>query len=176
MRIKLENRLQNGGFKTWTDGRFLMCKHNANTDNFKSPVTGQSYRIFWDTYCHIDNWLIDYLMFYVPLKIPFHSYGDVIITSEGLQNLGLCSALRAFEQGGIMPHLLWHGPVVFRVLSERPPHLVVFYDTQGYAKNLFLPGSSAIAQVHWHCIYLMNKLQALWPTVCRWNWGPTQKD
>jgi hypothetical protein len=35
-------------------------------------------------------------------------YGDVIIAGEGLQNLGLCSALRAFEQGGIfiVPHLL----------------------------------------------------------------------
>jgi hypothetical protein len=30
------------------------------------------------------------------------------IAGEGLQNLGLCSALRAFEQGGIfiVPHLL----------------------------------------------------------------------
>jgi hypothetical protein len=32
----------------------------------------------------------------------------VTITGEGLQNLGLCSALSAFEQGGIfiVPHLL----------------------------------------------------------------------
>ena len=38
----------------------------------------------------------------------FHLYGDVTITGEGLQNLGLCSALSAFEQGGIfiVPHLL----------------------------------------------------------------------
>ena len=38
----------------------------------------------------------------------FHLYGDVTITGEGLQNLGLCSALRAFEQGGIfiVPYLL----------------------------------------------------------------------
>jgi hypothetical protein len=30
------------------------------------------------------------------------------LADEGLQNLGLCSALRAFEQGGIfiVPHLL----------------------------------------------------------------------
>jgi hypothetical protein len=41
------------------------------------------------------------------LKI-FHLYGYIAIASEGLQNLGLCSALRAFEQGGIfiVPHLL----------------------------------------------------------------------
>jgi hypothetical protein len=30
----------------------------------------------------------------------FHLYGDVIIASEGLQNLGLFSAFRAFEQWG----------------------------------------------------------------------------
>jgi hypothetical protein len=38
----------------------------------------------------------------------FHLYGDVTIAGEGLQNLGLCSALRAFEQEGIfiVPHLL----------------------------------------------------------------------
>jgi hypothetical protein len=51
--------------------------------------------------------LIDYLLIYVPLK-NFHFYGDVTIAGEGLQNLGLCSALGAFEQGGIfiVPHLL----------------------------------------------------------------------
>jgi hypothetical protein len=45
-----------------------------------------------------------------------HLYGDVTITREGLQNLGLCSALRAFEQGGIfiVPHLLDTGPRFFR--------------------------------------------------------------
>jgi hypothetical protein len=52
--------------------------------------------------------LINYLLFYAPLKIFFHLYGDVTIAGEGLQNLGLGSALRAFEQGGIfiVPHLL----------------------------------------------------------------------
>jgi hypothetical protein len=58
----------------------------------------------------------------------FHLYGDITIAGEGLQNLGLCSALRAFEQGGI---LLWHGTLVFPVSSEGPPHLVAFYDTHG---------------------------------------------
>ena len=38
----------------------------------------------------------------------FHLHGDVTIAGEGLQNLGLCSALRVFEQEGIfiVPHLL----------------------------------------------------------------------
>jgi hypothetical protein len=46
--------------------------------------------------------LIDYLLFYVPFN------GDVTIADEGLQNVGLCSTLRAFEQGGIfiVPYLL----------------------------------------------------------------------
>jgi hypothetical protein len=37
-----------------------------------------------------------------------HLYGDIAIAGEGLQNLGLCSALRAFEQGEIfiVLHLL----------------------------------------------------------------------
>jgi hypothetical protein len=55
--------------------------------------------------------LIDYLRFYVQLKnfsLYLSIYGDVTIAGEGLQNLGLCAALRAFEQGGIfiVPHLL----------------------------------------------------------------------
>ena len=93
----------------------------------------------------------------------FHLYGDVTIANGGLQNLGLCSALSAFEQGGIfiMPCLLWHGTSVFPVSSEGSapfscflwhtwrcgqsiltrilmgPHSIASYDTQGGAKNLF---------------------------------------
>jgi hypothetical protein len=52
-----------------------------------------------------------------------HLYGDVTIAGEALQNLGLCSALRAFEQGGIfiVPHLLSQGTSVFPVSSEGHP-------------------------------------------------------
>jgi hypothetical protein len=52
--------------------------------------------------------LIDLLWFYVQLKNFSLLYGDITITGEGLQNLGLSSALRAFDQGGIfiVPHLL----------------------------------------------------------------------
>jgi hypothetical protein len=53
---------------------------------------------------------IDLLIIYcfMSRSIIFHLYGDVTITSEGLQNLGQCSALRAFEQGDIfiVSHLL----------------------------------------------------------------------
>jgi hypothetical protein len=43
-----------------------------------------------------------------PAEELFTYIEDVTIASEGLQNVGLCSALRAFEQGGIfiVPHLL----------------------------------------------------------------------
>jgi hypothetical protein len=69
----------------------------------------------------------------------FHLYGDVTIAGEGQQNIGLCSALRAFEQGGnfIVPYLLWHGASVFQVSSEGPPHLVALYDTRGDVEDLF---------------------------------------
>jgi hypothetical protein len=47
--------------------------------------------------------LIDYLLFYVPLK-----NFSLTIADEGLKNFGLCLALRAFEQGEIfiVLHLL----------------------------------------------------------------------
>jgi hypothetical protein len=37
-----------------------------------------------------------------------HLSGDVTIAGEGLENFGICSALKAFEHGGvfIVPHLL----------------------------------------------------------------------
>jgi hypothetical protein len=68
-----------------------------------------------------------------------HLYGDITIASVGLQNFGLCLALRAFEQGGIfiVPHLLWYGTSVFPVSSKGPPHLVASYDTQGDVEDLF---------------------------------------
>ena len=51
--------------------------------------------------------MTNYLLFYVTLKNFSLKYGDVTIADEWLQNLGLCLALRAFEQGGIfiVPHL-----------------------------------------------------------------------
>jgi hypothetical protein len=84
---------------------------------------------------YITRWLIDY----VPLKNFSLKYGDVTIAGEALQSLGLCSALRAFEQRGIfiVPHLLWHGTSVFPVSSEWPPQSAASYDTRGDAEDLF---------------------------------------
>jgi hypothetical protein len=52
--------------------------------------------------------LIDYFLFYVQLKNFHFKYGNVTITGEGLQNLGIWSALGAFGKGGIfiVLHLL----------------------------------------------------------------------
>jgi hypothetical protein len=81
------------------------------------------------------DWFIHYLLFYVPFKI-------FSLTWRGHHYVPLkdrCSALRAFQQGGIfiMPHLLWHGTSVFPVSSEGPPHSVAFFNTQGDAEDLF---------------------------------------
>jgi hypothetical protein len=43
-------------------------------------------------------WLI--MFWFTSLSRIFHLYGDVTIVGEGLQNLGLCSAVRAFEPEG----------------------------------------------------------------------------
>jgi hypothetical protein len=69
----------------------------------------------------------------------FYLYGDVTIIGEGLQNLGVCSALPAYEQGGIfiVSHLLRHGASVFPVSSEGPAQSVASYDTHGDVEDLF---------------------------------------
>jgi hypothetical protein len=99
-----------------------------------------------------------------------HFYGDVTITNEVLQNFSICSALRAYEQGGIfiVPHLLRHGARFFRSHpNDRPiqspltthkgmcktysnriltgPHSAASYDTQGDVEK-FLHGSSRVLQ------------------------------
>jgi hypothetical protein len=70
------------------------------------------------------DWLINWFTYCCTSRSRiFHLYEDVTIVGEGLQNLGLCSTLRVFEQGGIFSvlHLLWHGASVFPVSSEGPP-------------------------------------------------------
>jgi hypothetical protein len=61
----------------------------------------------------INDWLIIYC--FTSRSRIFHFYGDVTITGKGLQNLGLCSALRAFEQGRIFKYRTT--PAVTRGLS-----------------------------------------------------------
>jgi hypothetical protein len=60
----------------------------------------------------------------------FHLYGDVNIAGEGLQNLGLLSALNAFDQVYLAtPAMTWG--LGFPVSPEGPTYVVAFYDTQG---------------------------------------------
>jgi hypothetical protein len=78
-------------------------------------------------------WFIHY---FTSCSRIFQLYGDVTITGEGLHNLGLCSALRAFEHGGIFIM----SPAVTRVLgfpvsSEGPSHVITSCDSQGVAED-----------------------------------------
>lgn len=47
--------LPNGGFKTGSDARCLLCKYSTNTDCFKSPITGRTYKMFGNTSCRTHN-------------------------------------------------------------------------------------------------------------------------
>ena len=55
VRAKLDNPLPNGGFKTCSDTRCLMCKHSTDMDKFTSPVTGRTYTILGNMSCRTDN-------------------------------------------------------------------------------------------------------------------------
>jgi hypothetical protein len=73
--------------------------------------------------------LADWFFIYAQLKYLSLIYGDVYIAGEGLQNIGLYSAFRAFEHEGIfiVLQLLWHRTSVFLVFDEGPPlwsHLI----------------------------------------------------
>jgi hypothetical protein len=101
------------------------------------PYTKCLKRVWLTNFIRSNDWLIIYC--FTSHSRIFHLHGDVTTNSEGLQNLGICLVLRAFEQGGIfiVPHLLWYGASIFQVSSEGPPHSVAFYDTQGDVENLF---------------------------------------
>jgi hypothetical protein len=74
--------------------------------------------------CENVDWLIIYC--FTSHSRIFLSYKDVNIDSKGLQNFGLCLALRAFEQGGIliMSHLFWNGASSFSGVYEGWPQLI----------------------------------------------------
>jgi hypothetical protein len=69
----------------------------------------------------------------------FHLYGDVTIAGEGLQSLGLCLALKAFEQGGvfIVTQAFGFSGFIRRTTNPTPPHSVASYDTQEDVEDLF---------------------------------------
>jgi hypothetical protein len=71
--------------------------------------------------------LIFFFIYYLfvclkPHEQFFSHLAAVTITGDSAANFGLCSALKAFEQGGIfiVPYLLQHGTSVYTVSSEAP--------------------------------------------------------
>jgi hypothetical protein len=107
---------------------------------------------------HFSTTLIGWLIIYgfTSRWRIFHLYGDVIIAGEGLQNLGLCLVLRAFECSGPLsrgggsfsyytycdtgPRFFWSHPKdcpiqspltthegMWRTYSNADPHRVLYY-------------------------------------------------
>jgi hypothetical protein len=89
---------------------------NNQSINLRFCIDNHSTRQ-WTMNIGLHDWLIVYG--FTSRSRIFHLYGDITIAGEGLQNLGLWSALRAFEKGGILivPHLLWHRTSVLPVSS-----------------------------------------------------------
>jgi hypothetical protein len=77
--------------------------------------------LLWPSIRHFDISMIDWLIIYsfTSRSRIFHLYLDVTNAGEGLQNLGLCSALRTFGQGGIF--IVPHGTSVFPVRPIQSP-------------------------------------------------------
>jgi hypothetical protein len=59
---------------------------------------------------NIFSFIVSYDPFNLRPAREFFTDGDITIAGEGLQNLGLCLAVRTFEQGRVFisPHLLWY--------------------------------------------------------------------
>lgn len=51
---RLDDPLPNGGFKTCSDARCLICKHSIITGSFRSSIMGQTYKILDNTSCRKD--------------------------------------------------------------------------------------------------------------------------
>jgi hypothetical protein len=90
---------------------FDIALRSSHTQNMLLCITSTERYTLHENNTHIEARLRDFskiIYCFTSRSKIFHLYGDVIIICEGLQNLGLCSALRAFEQGGIfiLPHLL----------------------------------------------------------------------
>jgi hypothetical protein len=75
-------------FIIFCDVQYLICKFFLYTCIYAHTTL---YRYIYILY----NWLIDWLIIYgfTARSRIFHLYGDVTISDEGVQNLGLCLAL-----------------------------------------------------------------------------------
>jgi hypothetical protein len=108
--------------------------------------------------------LVWFVCFFV---LQFFSYLAVVtITGDRAANFSLCSALRAFEQGGIfiVPHLLRHGTSVYRS-HPKDRHL---RPTVGFAPPT--QGSSDhCARRSNHCATQAGLVWTLYVVGFRWN-------
>jgi hypothetical protein len=89
--------------------KICMCQICGKMKDYRKKIT-------------TNDWLIGPIYCLTSHSKIFHWYGDVTIAGEGLQNLGICSALRAFEHEGIfiVPHLLCHGLTGPRFFRSHP--------------------------------------------------------
>jgi hypothetical protein len=87
------------------------------------------------------GWLVVYC--FTSRSRIFHLYGDVTITGEGLQNLGLCSALMPFSrEGSLSCHTCCDtGPRFFRSHPKDRPILSPFTTHKGMWKIYSYPDS-----------------------------------
>ena len=118
-------------------------------------------------------WLIDWL--FLVLR-PVQEYFTCIETSLlPVQNLGLCSALRAFEHGGIfiVPNQLWHETSVFPVSTEGPPQSVAFYSNPDPHGDICWNDSHMISLYFvrilfhlWRAIRLANTRHVMLQLIC----------
>jgi hypothetical protein len=112
----------------------------SNDENFSNPCFNFSWPLFvfirGRVYTKASTLYMIIYCFTSRSRI-FHLYGDVTIAGEGLQNLGLCSALRAFEQG-------WNtccdtGPWFFRFHPKDRPSQSPFTTRMGMLRTYSNP-------------------------------------
>jgi hypothetical protein len=86
------------------------------------------------------------ILYFTPHSRIFLIYGDVTIAADGLQNIGLCSATRAFEQGGIffLPHFLWNRTSFFRRHPKECPIFSLLTKRRGMFRTYSNPGFSRV--------------------------------
>jgi hypothetical protein len=80
-----------------------------------------------------------------------HSYEDVTIDGEWLR-LGPCLALRAFEQEGIVSHLLWHGVSFFLLHPKDRPIQSPLVTCNGMPRTFSNPNPNRtpFSRLLWH--------------------------
>jgi hypothetical protein len=108
--------------------------------------------------------LFDWLIIYgfTSCSRIFQLYEHVTIADEGLQNLGLCLALRAFEQRGIfiVPLLLWQGPRFSGIIRRTAPFSRLLPHTRGCGRSILtriLTGLNVMRMIRYDpkCMVLM---------------------